>query len=213
MTGRFPPGVARSHGPRFGTSTPARPGDGQPRAPSRAARRSARRWAYEKSVIPAARLAHAPSTLAVASGARPRRAERRVSRQMSWICFGRSKASVSADGKPWGQDPVVRVVGDYLPAGWPSSYSTRSMTVGSSSTARARSAKTHARRGRPAPGSWWRSVAGDQATVDRDPCPGRFLLTGSARLLGLRSLPDALPGRAEDHRALAAVPGRDRRCA
>lgn len=33
--------------------------------------------------------------------------------------------------------------------------------------------------------------------VDRDPRPGRFLLTGSARLLGLRSLPDALPGRAE----------------
>ena len=33
--------------------------------------------------------------------------------------------------------------------------------------------------------------------VDRDPQPGRFLLTGSARLLGLRSLPDALPGRSE----------------
>jgi predicted AAA+ superfamily ATPase len=33
--------------------------------------------------------------------------------------------------------------------------------------------------------------------VDREPRPGRFLLTGSARLLGLRSLPDALPGRAE----------------
>jgi uncharacterized protein len=33
--------------------------------------------------------------------------------------------------------------------------------------------------------------------VDRDPTPGRFLLTGSARLLGLRSLPDALPGRSE----------------
>src|SRR5262250_1919634 len=30
--------------------------------------------------------------------------------------------------------------------------------------------------------------------VDRDPRPGRFLLTGSARL---RSLPDALPGRSE----------------
>ena len=29
--------------------------------------------------------------------------------------------------------------------------------------------------------------------VDRDPRPGRFLLTGSARLLGLRDLPDALP--------------------
>jgi len=33
--------------------------------------------------------------------------------------------------------------------------------------------------------------------VDTDPRPGRFLLTGSARLLGLRSLPDALPGRME----------------
>jgi uncharacterized protein len=33
--------------------------------------------------------------------------------------------------------------------------------------------------------------------VDRDPRPGRFLLTGSARLLGLASLPDALPGRSE----------------
>ena len=33
--------------------------------------------------------------------------------------------------------------------------------------------------------------------VDQDTRPGRFLLTGSARLLGLRDLPDALPGRAE----------------
>jgi uncharacterized protein len=33
--------------------------------------------------------------------------------------------------------------------------------------------------------------------VDRDPRPGQFLLPGSARLLGLRDLPDALPGRAE----------------
>ncbi|GII81950.1 hypothetical protein Sru01_69320 [Sphaerisporangium rufum] len=33
--------------------------------------------------------------------------------------------------------------------------------------------------------------------VDGDPRPGRFLLTGSARVLGLRSLPDALPGRME----------------
>lgn len=33
--------------------------------------------------------------------------------------------------------------------------------------------------------------------VDRDPRPGRFLLTGSARLLGLTSIPDALPGRSE----------------
>jgi predicted AAA+ superfamily ATPase len=33
--------------------------------------------------------------------------------------------------------------------------------------------------------------------VDRDARPGRFLLTGSARLLRLKDLPDALPGRAE----------------
>lgn len=33
--------------------------------------------------------------------------------------------------------------------------------------------------------------------VDRHPAPGRFLLTGSARVLGLRGLPDALPGRME----------------
>ncbi len=33
--------------------------------------------------------------------------------------------------------------------------------------------------------------------VDTDPRPGRYLLTGSARLLGLRALPDALPGRME----------------
>ncbi|GIH89842.1 hypothetical protein Psi01_04720 [Planobispora siamensis] len=33
--------------------------------------------------------------------------------------------------------------------------------------------------------------------VDTDPRPGRFLLTGSARVLGLKSLPDALPGRME----------------
>lgn len=36
-----------------------------------------------------------------------------------------------------------------------------------------------------------------KAEVDRDPSPGRFLLTGSSRLLGLRSLPDALVGRME----------------
>ncbi|WP_066364637.1 ATP-binding protein [Herbidospora mongoliensis] len=34
-------------------------------------------------------------------------------------------------------------------------------------------------------------------TVDQDPRPGRFLLTGSARLLSLRDLPDTLPGRTE----------------
>jgi predicted AAA+ superfamily ATPase len=33
--------------------------------------------------------------------------------------------------------------------------------------------------------------------VDEDFVPGRFLLTGSARLLGLRSVPDTLPGRME----------------
>lgn len=33
--------------------------------------------------------------------------------------------------------------------------------------------------------------------VDTTPVPGRFLLTGSARILGLRALPDTLPGRTE----------------
>jgi len=33
--------------------------------------------------------------------------------------------------------------------------------------------------------------------VDDDPRPGRYLLTGSARLLSLRSVPDTLPGRIE----------------
>jgi uncharacterized protein len=33
--------------------------------------------------------------------------------------------------------------------------------------------------------------------VDADPRPGRFLLTGSARLLGLQDIPDLLPGRTE----------------
>lgn len=33
--------------------------------------------------------------------------------------------------------------------------------------------------------------------VDTDPRPGRFLLTGSARLVGLRDIPDLLPGRSE----------------
>jgi predicted AAA+ superfamily ATPase len=33
--------------------------------------------------------------------------------------------------------------------------------------------------------------------VDTDPRPGRFLLTGSARLLGLHDIPDLLPGRTE----------------
>lgn len=33
--------------------------------------------------------------------------------------------------------------------------------------------------------------------VDAHPQPGRYLLTGSARILGLKQLPDALPGRME----------------
>jgi predicted AAA+ superfamily ATPase len=33
--------------------------------------------------------------------------------------------------------------------------------------------------------------------VDNDPRPGRYLLTGSARVLGPRGLPDSLPGRME----------------
>jgi uncharacterized protein len=36
-----------------------------------------------------------------------------------------------------------------------------------------------------------------KAAVDADPRPGQFLLTGSARILALRDLPDALPGRME----------------
>ncbi|MDR0483494.1 MAG: ATP-binding protein [Cellulomonadaceae bacterium] len=36
-----------------------------------------------------------------------------------------------------------------------------------------------------------------KSLVDEHPTPGRFLLTGSARLLGLRSLPDTLVGRME----------------
>src|SRR5439155_21657831 len=36
-----------------------------------------------------------------------------------------------------------------------------------------------------------------KVVVDTDPRPGRFLLTGSARILALRDLPDALPGRME----------------
>lgn len=34
-------------------------------------------------------------------------------------------------------------------------------------------------------------------TVDAQPRPGRFLLTGSARVMALRDVPDALPGRME----------------
>ena len=33
--------------------------------------------------------------------------------------------------------------------------------------------------------------------VDSDPRPGRYLLSGSARVLALRGLPDTLPGRIE----------------
>lgn len=36
-----------------------------------------------------------------------------------------------------------------------------------------------------------------KAQVDADPRPGHYLLTGSARILGLRSLPDTLVGRME----------------
>jgi uncharacterized protein len=36
-----------------------------------------------------------------------------------------------------------------------------------------------------------------KAKVDAAPDPGQFLLTGSSRLLGLRDLPDTLPGRME----------------
>lgn len=36
-----------------------------------------------------------------------------------------------------------------------------------------------------------------KVAVDSDPRPGRFLLTGSSRLLALRELPDTLPGRME----------------
>jgi len=36
-----------------------------------------------------------------------------------------------------------------------------------------------------------------KALVDEEPTPGRFLLTGSARVLGLRNLPDTLVGRME----------------
>jgi uncharacterized protein len=36
-----------------------------------------------------------------------------------------------------------------------------------------------------------------KVVVDTDPRPGRFLLTGSAQVLALRDLPDALPGRME----------------
>lgn len=36
-----------------------------------------------------------------------------------------------------------------------------------------------------------------KATVDADPRPGRFLVTGSSQVLALRGLPDTLPGRIE----------------
>lgn len=36
-----------------------------------------------------------------------------------------------------------------------------------------------------------------KASVDEDPRPGRFLLTGSSRLFGMIAAPDALPGRME----------------
>ncbi|WP_370947629.1 ATP-binding protein [Amycolatopsis sp. cg5] len=36
-----------------------------------------------------------------------------------------------------------------------------------------------------------------KVSVDLDPTPGRYLLTGSSRILAMRTLPDALPGRME----------------
>lgn len=36
-----------------------------------------------------------------------------------------------------------------------------------------------------------------KVSVDLDPAPGRYLLTGSSRILAMRSVPDALPGRME----------------
>jgi predicted AAA+ superfamily ATPase len=36
-----------------------------------------------------------------------------------------------------------------------------------------------------------------KVAVDLDPTPGRFLLTGSSRIMAMRNLPDALPGRIE----------------
>jgi hypothetical protein len=36
-----------------------------------------------------------------------------------------------------------------------------------------------------------------KVTVDLDPRPGQFLLTGSSRILAMRTLPYALPGRME----------------
>ena len=45
------------------------------------------------------------------------------------------------------------------------------------------------------PASW--STTGIQVAVDTDPRPGRFLPTGSAQVLALRDVPDALPGRME----------------
>jgi predicted AAA+ superfamily ATPase len=48
-----------------------------------------------------------------------------------------------------------------------------------------------------------------KVAVDTDPRPGQFLLTGSAQVLALRALPDALPGRMEiierDVSELAAI--------
>jgi uncharacterized protein len=36
-----------------------------------------------------------------------------------------------------------------------------------------------------------------KVSVDLDPTPGRYLLTGSSRILAMRTVPDALPGRME----------------
>ena len=46
-----------------------------------------------------------------------------------------------------------------------------------------------------------------KAEVDRDRRPGRFLLTGSARLLSLAEMSASLAGRVRDHRPVAAIEG------
>jgi predicted AAA+ superfamily ATPase len=46
--------------------------------------------------------------------------------------------------------------------------------------------------------------------VDVDPRPGRFLLTGSARLFALRDIPDLLPGRVETNAGPRTLPFGDR---
>jgi len=47
--------------------------------------------------------------------------------------------------------------------------------------------------------------------VDNDGRPGHYLLSGSARVLGLHALPDTLPGRMETIELWPFLPRRDRR--